>query len=87
MNNFSICTADRSTHIKIVVVSLVASIVVLALGISTRVGSSEAGTAQMSRPILKPEKPTVTPHGSGPLVTVLCSDLRHNSAPRDDTLV
>jgi hypothetical protein len=35
MNNYSITTADRSTHLKVVVVALIASIVVVALGIAT----------------------------------------------------
>jgi hypothetical protein len=36
MNNSSFFTADRTTHLKIVVVSLLASIVVLAIGIAAR---------------------------------------------------
>ena len=36
MNNSSFFTADRTTHLKIVVVSLLASIAVLAVGIAAR---------------------------------------------------
>jgi len=36
MNNSSFFTADRTTHLKIVVVSLLASIVVMAIGIAAR---------------------------------------------------
>ena len=36
MNNTSIRTADRLTHLKIVVVSLVAGIVVVGVGIAAR---------------------------------------------------
>ena len=36
MNNSSFFTADRTTHLKIVVVSLLASIVVMVIGISAR---------------------------------------------------
>jgi hypothetical protein len=36
MNNSSFFTADRTTHLKIVVVSLLASIVVLVVGIAAR---------------------------------------------------
>jgi len=36
MNNSSFFTADRMTHLKIVVVSLLASIVVMVIGISAR---------------------------------------------------
>ena len=36
MTNSSLVTADRATHLKIVVVSLIASLVVLAAGIAAR---------------------------------------------------
>jgi hypothetical protein len=36
MNNSSFFTADRTTHLKIVVVSLLASIAVLVVGIAAR---------------------------------------------------
>jgi hypothetical protein len=36
MTNSSIVTADRATHLKIVVVSLVASVLLLVAGISAR---------------------------------------------------
>ncbi len=39
--NHSIYSADRSTHLKIVVVALVAGIVVAGLGISARTSSDE----------------------------------------------
>ena len=39
--NHSIYSADRSTHLKIVVVALVAGIAVASLGISARTGSDE----------------------------------------------
>jgi ABC-type proline/glycine betaine transport system permease subunit len=39
MNNSSFFTADRTTHLKIVVVSLLASIVVLVIGIAARPGA------------------------------------------------
>jgi hypothetical protein len=45
--NHSIHSADRSTHLKIVVVALVAGIAVAALGISARTGSDHAQTAQV----------------------------------------
>jgi hypothetical protein len=48
--NHSIYSADRSTHLKIVVVALVAGIVVAGLGISART-SSEDGYAQSARAI------------------------------------
>ena len=36
MNNYTLNTADRLTHLKIVVVSLVAGIVVVGVGIAAR---------------------------------------------------
>ena len=56
--NHSIYSADRSTHLKIVVVALVAGIAVAGLGISARTSSD--GYAQTAG-VLKAGKPvTVT---------------------------
>jgi hypothetical protein len=52
--NHSIYSADRSTHLKIVVVALVASIVVVGLGISARTHSDDY--TQTAR-IIKAGKP------------------------------
>jgi hypothetical protein len=55
--NHSIHSADRSTHLKIVVVALVAGIVVAGLGISARTSADYSQTAH----VLKAGKPiTVT---------------------------
>ena len=57
--NHSIYSADRATHLKVVVVALVAGIVVAGLGISARTNSDD-GYAQTAR-IIKAGKPvTVT---------------------------
>ena len=48
--NHSIYSADRSTHLKIVVVALVAGIAVAGFGISARTGSDET-FAQSTRVI------------------------------------
>jgi hypothetical protein len=53
--NHSIYSADRMTHLKIVVVALVAGIVVAGLGISARVNSDE-GYTQTAR-VIKAGKP------------------------------
>ena len=47
MNNSSLVTADRSTHLKIVVVSLVAAIIVVAIGVAARPPVNEATTARV----------------------------------------
>ena len=55
MNNHSIHSADRSTHLKIVVVALVAGIAVAGFGIAARTGTSD-GT-QTAR-VIKAGQPT-----------------------------
>ena len=47
MNNASLRTADRSTHVKIVVVSLVASIAVIFVGLLARTEPSDTATARI----------------------------------------
>jgi hypothetical protein len=57
--NHSIYSADRSTHLKIVVVALVAGIAVAGLGIAAR-ATSDDGYTQTAR-VIKAGKPvTVT---------------------------
>jgi hypothetical protein len=57
--NHSIYSADRATHLKVVVVALVAGIVVAGFGISART-SSDDGYTQTAR-VIKAGKPvTVT---------------------------
>jgi hypothetical protein len=50
-NNTSIITADRKTHLKIVVVSLVASIAVVVVGITARSAPPESASARIQTPI------------------------------------
>jgi hypothetical protein len=59
MNNATIFAADRTTHVKIVVIALVASITVLLVGISAR-NTTAAGTSariQVAGPAVKAGKP------------------------------
>ena len=49
--NHSIYSADRSTHLKIVVVALVAGITVAGLGITARTSSDE-GLTQTGKPVV-----------------------------------
>jgi hypothetical protein len=53
--NHSIHSADRGTHLKIVVVALVAGIAVAAFGISARTGSDFTQTAH----VMKAGKPVI----------------------------
>ncbi|MGQ0683472.1 hypothetical protein [Bradyrhizobium sp.] len=64
--NHSIYSADRTTHLKIVVVALVAGILVAGLGISTRVTSSDDGV-QTAR-VMKAGKPVAVTSSGASLV-------------------
>jgi hypothetical protein len=60
MNNYTMQTADRLTHIKIVVMSLVAGIVVVGVGIAARPTLPDMSTQLESRaPVLKAGQPVV----------------------------
>jgi hypothetical protein len=60
--NHSLVTADRTTHLKIVAVSLVAAIAVILVGVSARIADSGASAKlEANGPVLKAGKPaTVT---------------------------
>jgi hypothetical protein len=62
--NHSIHSADRSTHLKIVVVALVAGIAVAALGISARTASDYTQTAH----VIKAGKPVVVTNSNSSTV-------------------
>ena len=58
--NHSIYSADRATHLKIVVVALVAAVAVTGLSISARLSNSDDGYTQTAH-VIKAGKPvTVT---------------------------
>ena len=57
--NHSIYSADRTTHLKIVVVALVAGIVVAGFSISARTGSDDGLTQAASTSVMKAGKPVV----------------------------
>jgi hypothetical protein len=60
MNNYNVTTADRLTHLKIVVVSLIAGIVVVGVGIAARPELPDMSTRLESRaPVLKAGKPVI----------------------------
>ncbi|MGV7218677.1 hypothetical protein [Bradyrhizobium sp. UFLA05-112] len=64
--NHSIYSADRSTHLKIVVVALVVGVAVAGLGITARSGSDD-GTTQTAR-VIKAGKPVVITSSNASLV-------------------
>jgi hypothetical protein len=45
--NYSLATADRTTHLKVVVVALVAAILVVAIGIGARISATDTETARV----------------------------------------
>lgn len=62
--NHSIHSADRATHLKIVLVALVAGVAVASLGIATRGGVDYGQSAQ----IIKAGKPVAITSSDGALV-------------------
>jgi hypothetical protein len=64
MNNSTIFTADRTTHMKIVVISLVASIAIVVVGIAARTTAPADATAriQTAGPAVKAGKPIAITH-------------------------
>jgi hypothetical protein len=62
--NHSIHSADRSTHLKIVVVALVAGIAVAAIGISARTNADYSQTAH----VVKAGKPVAVTSSNASLV-------------------
>jgi hypothetical protein len=59
MNNFSMQTADRLTHVKIVVMSLVAGIVVVGVGIAARPTLPDLSTQVISKAPIKAGQPVI----------------------------
>ena len=68
--NHSLVTADRSTHLKIVAVSLVAAIAVILVGVTARITDTGAANSNMQAhgPVLKAGKPAaVTVRDANPI--------------------
>ena len=64
--NHSIYSADRTTHLKVVVIALIAGILVVGIGISTR-NSSDEGLTQTTL-VMKAGKPVVVTTSNNSLV-------------------
>jgi hypothetical protein len=60
MNNASLLTADRATHLKIVVVSLISAILIAGIGIASRVTAADSG---ITSTVIKPAKPLTAAGG------------------------
>lgn len=57
MNNSSMFTADRMTHLKIVVVALVCATMVAGIGIAARVTDGTATTSGLQATVIKATAP------------------------------
>jgi len=60
--NFSLLTADRMTHVKIVAVALVAATVVTVVGLTARVGDNTSVASKAAAPVtqvVKAGKPAI----------------------------
>jgi hypothetical protein len=62
MNNTSMFTADRMTHLKIVVVSLVCATVVAAIGVTSRI--TDTGNGRMDASVIKAGTPMTASNGT-----------------------
>jgi hypothetical protein len=59
-NNYSLVTADRKTHIKVVVVALIAGIAIIGGGIAASWAPPDISTQLEARaPLLKANKPVI----------------------------
>ncbi len=66
--NHSIYSADRTTHLKIVVVALVAGIAVAGFGISARLNAESNYAQAATAKVIKAGKPIVVTSSEAPLV-------------------
>ena len=56
MNNFSMFTADRMTHLKVVAVALVCATLVAGIGVAARVTDSSATDGRVEATVIKAGK-------------------------------
>jgi hypothetical protein len=61
MSNHSLMTADRSTHLKIAAIAVVAAIVVVAVGLRARIGDNSLTTrSETATAVVKAGKPVTS---------------------------
>jgi hypothetical protein len=69
MNNSTIVGADRTTHLKIVGISLAASMAVLLVGMMARNTTADTGARiQVAGPAVKAGKPVAVSHSDATLI-------------------
>ena len=69
--NSSLRTADRATHVRIVIVALVAAVVVVTVGLNARAPVTDTVTATKTRidgPVQKAGRPTIYSNSGGSTV-------------------
>jgi hypothetical protein len=68
--NYSLLSADRNTHLKIVSLALTAAIAVVVIGITARVSDSTSAAAriEIGAPVLKAGNPTTYTRTEAPSV-------------------
>jgi hypothetical protein len=57
MNNFSMLSADRMTHLKVVAVALVCATLVAGIGVAARVSENSPAIDARSATVVKASKP------------------------------
>jgi hypothetical protein len=64
MNNFSLLTADRVTHLKVVAVALFCAMMVAGIGLAARIADqSVTADARLEATVIKPGKPVTASAG------------------------
>jgi len=53
MNNSTLLTADRTTHLKIVVLALIAATLVAGIGVASRITDTVAGRLEATAPVVQ----------------------------------
>jgi hypothetical protein len=66
--NHSIYSADRMTHLKVVVVALVAGIMVAGFGISAQLNSNDSMAGVQTARVIKADKPVMISNSSSSVV-------------------
>jgi hypothetical protein len=56
MDNSSLFAADRTTHLKIVVVSFLCAMLVAGVGLAARLGDAQDGKLRLETTVIKPAK-------------------------------
>ncbi len=69
MNNSTMFTADRLTHLKVVTLALVAAVTVATVGITARISDSNTPSAgRLEATVIKAGKPVTAQSGAGPQI-------------------